>query len=144
MRFQSMSSFRGSVRARVPRSLARLAAAAITLLACAVAGAQGIPVQQLTVAFTNAFPNGSVDSLTMPNSASAAIVAANPLHTGGNASNLYTALTWVTNPATSTLDLIYADAEQHKIWRLPGPLYKNPVVIFSWSASETALVPPKT
>jgi hypothetical protein len=69
----------------------------------------------------------------MPNSGNAAIVAANPLLTGGTSSNLYTALTWVTNPSTSTLDLIYADAEQHKIWRLPGPLYKSPVVIYSWS-----------
>jgi hypothetical protein len=132
MHVQSMTTLTNSVQAGAPRrSLARLAVVAIASLTCAVAGAQGLPVQQLTVAFTNAFPNGSVDALTMPNSA--AIVATDPLLTGGTPQNLYTALVWVTNPVTSTLDIIYADAEQHKIWRLPGPLYKTPVVIFSWS-----------
>jgi len=112
---------------------ARCAVAAIALLTCAVAHAAPLPQQQLTVAFTNAFPNGSVDSLTMPSSSSAAIAATNPLLTGGTWQNVYTALTWVTNPGTSTLDLIYADAEQHKIWRLAGPSYQTPTVIFSWS-----------
>jgi hypothetical protein len=112
---------------------ARCAVAAIALLTCAVAHAAPLPPQQLTVAFTNAFPNGSVDTLTMPSSSSAAIAATNPLLTGGTWQNLYTALTWVTNPGTSTLDLIYADAEQHKIWRLAGPSYQTPTVIFSWS-----------
>jgi hypothetical protein len=110
----------------------RCAVAAIALLTCAVGHAAALPSQQLTVAFTNAFPNGSVNSLTMPNSGPA-IAATNPLLTGGTAQNIYTALTWVTNPVTSTLDLIYADAEQHKIWRLPGPSYQTPTVIFSWS-----------
>lgn len=132
MHVQSMTTLTHPVQAGAPRrSLARLAIVVIALLTWAVAGAQGLPVQQLTVAFTNAFPNGSVDALTMPNNA--AIVATDPLLTGGTPQNLYTALVWVTNPVTSTLDIIYADAEQHKIWRLPGPLYKNPVVIFSWS-----------
>jgi hypothetical protein len=137
MHVQSMTTLTHSVQSGAPRRpLARLAVVAIALVTCAVAGAQGLPVQQLTVAFTNAFPNGSVDSLTMPPpppAPPAAIAAANPLYTGGTPNDLYTALTWVTNPVTSTLDLIYADAEQHKIWRLPGPLYKNPVAIFSWS-----------
>lgn len=138
MHVPSMTTLTHSVQSGAPRRpLARLAVVAIALLTCAVAGAQGLPQQQLTVAFTNAFPNGSLDALTMPNPIgmpnSAAIVATDPLLTGGTPQNLYTALTWVTNPATSTLDMIYADAEQHKIWRLPGPLYKNPVVIFSWS-----------
>jgi NHL repeat len=110
-----------------------LAIACLWLLECAGAHAQGLPVQQLTVAFTNAFPDGSVDSLTMPNSNSAAIVAVEPLLTGGTPRNLYSALTWVTNPVTSTLDLVYADAEQHKIWRLPGPGYQKSVLIFQWS-----------
>jgi hypothetical protein len=112
---------------------ARCAVAAIALLTSAVAHTAPLPPQQLTVAFTNAFPNGSVDSLTMPSPSSAAIAAANPLLTGGTPQNLYTALTWVTNPVTSTLDLIYADAEQHKIWRLSGPSYQTPTLIFSWS-----------
>jgi hypothetical protein len=114
---------------------ARCAVAAIALLTCAVAHAAPLPSppQQLTVAFTNAFPNGSVNSLTMPSPSSAAIAATNPLLTGGTPQNIYTALTWVTNPVTSTLDLIYADAEQHKIWRLPGPSYQTPTAIFSWS-----------
>jgi hypothetical protein len=137
MHVQFMTTVTNRVHAGASRrSLARLSVAAIALLTWAVAGAQGLPVQQLTVAFTNAFPNASVDSLTMPNSMPA-IVKTNPLLTGGTPSNLYTALTWVTNPATSTLDVIYADAEQHKIWRLPGPLYKNPVVIFFWSAKTS-------
>ena len=138
MHVQSMTTLTHSVQSGAPRRpLARLAVVAIALLTCAVAGAQGLPQQQLSVAFTNAFPNGSLDALTMPNPIgmpnSAAIVATDPLLTGGTPQNLYTALVWVTNPITGTLDLIYADAEQHKIWRLPGPLYKNPVVIFSWS-----------
>jgi hypothetical protein len=114
---------------------ARCAVAGIALLTSAVAYTAPLPSppQQLTVAFTNAFPNGSVDSLTMPNPNSAAITATNPLFTGGTPQNLYTALTWVTNPVTSTLDLIYADAEQHKIWRLSGPGYQTPTPIFSWS-----------
>ena len=121
---------------RLPSPLrARYAVAAIALLTSAVAHTAPLPSppQQLTVAFTNAFPNGSVDSLTMPNPNSAAIAATNSLLTGGTPQNLYTALTWVTNPVTSTLDLIYADAEQHKIWRLPGPSYQTPTVIFTWS-----------
>ena len=114
---------------------ARYVVAAIALLSSTAAYPAPLPSppQQLTVAFTNAFPNGSVDSLTMPNPNSAAIAATNPLYTGGTPANLYTALTWVTNPVTSTLDLIYADAEQHKIWRLPGPGYQTPSLIFSWS-----------
>jgi hypothetical protein len=125
-----------SRKARVASPLrARCAVAAIALLTSALAYTAPLPSppQQLTVAFTNAFPDGSVDSLTMANPNSAAIAAANPLSTVGTSQNLYTALTWVTNPVTSTLDLIYADAEQHKIWRLPGPSYQSPTVIFSWS-----------
>jgi|HubBroStandDraft_4_1064222.scaffolds.fasta_scaffold10349_2 hypothetical protein len=125
-----------SRKARVASPLrARCAVAAIALLTSALAYTAPLPSppQQLTVAFTNAFPDGSVDSLTMANPNSAAIAAANPLSTVGTPQNLYTALTWVTNPVTSTLDLIYADAEQHKIWRLPGPSYQSPTVIFSWS-----------
>jgi hypothetical protein len=114
---------------------ARYLVAAIALLSSAVAYTAPLPAppQQLTVAFTNAFPHGSIDSLTMPNANSAAIAATNPLYTGGTLQDFYTSLTWVTNPVTSTLDLIYADAEQHKIWRLPGPSYQTPSVIFSWS-----------
>jgi hypothetical protein len=133
MHVQSMTTFINPVQPGVPRrSLARLIIAAIGLLTCAVAGAQ-LPVQQLTVAFTNAYPNGSVDALTMPNSA-AKIGATDPLLTNGTTQNLYTALTWVTNPATGTLDLIFADAQQHRISRLPGPTYNSPQVIFLWSA----------
>lgn len=134
MRIQSMARFFiSTVRAAWSRrGPARLAVGVIASLGFAVAGAAPLPVQQLTVAFTNAFPNGSVNSLTMPSN-SAAIAASNPLLTGGTSQNLYTALVWVTNPVTSTLDLIYADAEQHKIWRLGGPNYQNPTVIFSWS-----------
>ncbi len=125
-----------SKKARVASPLrVRCAVAAIALLTCAVGQTAALPSQQLTVAFTNAFPNGSVNSLTMPSASSAAIAATNPLLTGGTAQNIYTALTWVTNPATSTLDLIYADAEQHKIWRLAGPSYQNPSPIFSWTGS---------
>lgn len=123
-------------KARSTRALgARRALAALALLTSAAAYTAPLPSppQQLTVAFTNLFPNGSVDSLTMPNPNSAAIAATNPLFTGGTAENLYTALAWVTNPVTSTLDLIYADAEQHKIWRLQGPSYQTPTLIFSWS-----------
>ncbi len=123
-----------SKKARATSALrARCAVAAIALLTSAVAHAAPLPSQQLTVAFTNAFPNGSVNSLTMPSTSSAAIAATNPLLTGGTPQNLYTALTWVTNPVTGTLDLIYADAEQHKIWRLAGPSYQTPTLIFSWS-----------
>ncbi len=127
-----------SRKARVASPLrARCAVAAIALLTSAMVAHAQLPAQQLTVAFTNAYPNGSLDSLTMPNSGSptysAAIAATNALFTGGTTQNFYTALVWVTNPATSTLDLIYADAEQHKIWRLPGPTYKTPTLIFSWS-----------
>jgi hypothetical protein len=121
---------------RIQAMTRRFAIAAIGLLSCAVSHAQ-LPVQQLTVAFTNSVPNASVDTLTMPNNL-AAIVAANPLLTNGtnqrpDFANLYTALVWVTNPATSTLDVIYADAEQRTIWRLPGPSYTNPIAIFTWS-----------
>jgi hypothetical protein len=139
MHIQAMTRlFIGSVRPAAPRQArSRFAIAALALLTCAVTHAQ-LPVQQLTVAFTNASPNASIDTLTMPNNA-AAIVAVNPLLTNGtphnpDLANLYTALVWVTNPATNTLDVIYADAEQRKIWRLPGPSYTNPVAIFSWSS----------
>jgi DNA-binding beta-propeller fold protein YncE len=134
MHVQLTTTFTNPLAAARPRrALTRLALVALAWVTHTLASAQGLPVQQLTVAFTNAFPNGSVDALTMPNPNSAAIVATDPILTGGSARNLYTALVWVTNPATSTLDLIYADAEQHKIWRLPGPQYQHPVVIFSWS-----------
>lgn len=134
MHVQLMRTFINPLGAARPRrALMRLALVALAWVSPTLASAQGLPAQQLTVAFTNAFPNGSVAALTMPNQNSAAIVATDPILTGGTARNLYTALTWVTNPATSTLDLIYADAEQHKIWRLPGPQYQHPVVIFSWS-----------
>jgi DNA-binding beta-propeller fold protein YncE len=134
MHVQLMTTFTNPLRtARPRRALKRLALVALAWMAHTLASAQGLPVQQLTVAFTNAFPNGSVDALTMPNSNSAAIAAVDPILTGGSTRNLYTALVWVTNPATSTLDLIYADAEQHKIWRLPGPQYQHPVAIFTWS-----------
>ena len=134
MRIQSMARlFISTVKATWPRrGWARLAVGALASLGFAVAGAAPLPVQQLTVAFTNAYPNGSVDSLTMPSNG-VAIAATNALFTGGTSQNLYTALVWVTNPVTSTLDLIYADAAQHKIWRLPGPNYQNPTLIFSWS-----------
>src|ERR1700733_12969377 len=134
-----------SRKARVASPLrARCAVAAIALLTSALAYTAPLPSppQQLTVAFTNAFPDGSVDSLTMANPNSAAIAAANPLSTVGTPQNLYTALTWVTNPVTSTLDMIYADAEQHKIWRLPGPLYKNPVAIFPWPSKGSGPASP--
>jgi hypothetical protein len=143
MSAQSIMTAISPVQVSRPRcSLRRLAVAAIALIACGAAGAQGLPVQQLTVAFTNAFPNGSVDELTMPNQNSASIVATDPLLVGGTARNLYAALTWVSNPETSTLDLIYADAEQHKIWRLPGPLYQTPVLIYSWSGKGPGPVYP--
>jgi hypothetical protein len=138
MHVQLMTTFTNPLGAARPRrALTRLALVALAWATHALASAQGLPVQQLTVAFTNAFPNGSVDALTMPNPNSAAIAATDPILTGGSARNLYTALVWVTNPATSTLDLIYADAEQHKIWRLPGPNYQQPVAIFSWSGRGT-------
>ena len=130
-----MRSDSTSRSARAARTLRpRCALTTIALLTCAAAHTAPLPAppQQLTVAFTNAFPNGSIDSLTMPNGG-AAIAATNPLYTGGTAQNIYTALTWVTNPVSNTLDLIYADAEQHKIWRLPGPGYQSPTLIFSWS-----------
>jgi hypothetical protein len=139
MHIQAMTRlFISTARPAAPRQ-ARLRFAIAAIALCAVAHAQ-LPVQQLTVAFTNASPNASIDTLTMPNNA-AAIMAVNPLLTNGTShspdlANLYTALVWVTNPATSTLDVIYADAEQHKIWRLPGPSYKNPVAIFSWSSKS--------
>ena len=114
---------------------ARCAVAAIALLTSAVALATPLPLQQLTVAFTNSFPNGSVNSLTMPNGA--AIAATNPIFTGGTTKNIYTALTFLTNPATSTLDVIYADAEQHQIWRLAGPDYQTATLIFSWSGKRS-------
>ena len=133
MHVQLMTTFTNLLGAARPRrALTQVALIALAWVTHTLASAQGLPVQQLTVAFTNAFPNGSVDALTMPNQNSAAIVATDPILTGGSARNLYTALVWVTNPATSTLDLIYADAEQHKIWRLPGPQYQRPVAIFSW------------
>jgi DNA-binding beta-propeller fold protein YncE len=133
MHVQLMTTFTNTLGATRPRrTLTRLALLALAWATHTVSSAQGLPAQQLTVAFTNAFPNGSVDALTMPNQNSAAIVATDPILTGGSARNIYTALVWVTNPATSTLDLIYADAEQHKIWRLPGPQYQQPVAIFSW------------
>jgi hypothetical protein len=131
MRDHSRTRLVSGTRTAWPR-WARCALAAGALLTSAVVHA-ALPVQQLTVAFTNAFPKGSVDTLTMPNNA-AAIAATNPLLLNGTSQNLYTALAWVTNSATNTLDLIYADAEQHKIWRLPGPGYTNPVAIFSWSS----------
>ncbi|HSY09261.1 MAG TPA: NHL repeat-containing protein [Steroidobacteraceae bacterium] len=134
MHVQLVTTFTNPLRtARPRRALTRLALVALAWVTHTLASAQGLPAQQLTVAFTNGFPNGSVDALTMPNPNSAAIVATDPILTGGSARNLYTALVWVTNPATSTLDLIYADAEQHKIWRLPGPQYQHPVAIFTWS-----------
>jgi len=128
------SYFTTSSNARPAWPLRAHAAVAVTVLltsAAAFAAPLPAPPQQLNVAFTNAYPNGSINSLTMPNSA--AIAATNPLYTGGTTQNIYTALTWVTNPATNTLDLIYADAEQHQIWRLPGPSYQSPTLIFSWS-----------
>ena len=123
---------RGKVRPAWPLR-ARGAVAAIALLTAAAVHAAPFPspAQQLNVAFTNAFPNGSVNSLTMPSGA--AIAATNPLFTGGTTRNLFTAVTFLTNPVTSTLDVIYADAEQHKIWRLQGPSYQTPTLIFSWS-----------
>ena len=49
------------------------AVAAIALLVSAAVSAAPLPSppQQLTVAFTNAFPKGSLDSLTMPNGGAA-------------------------------------------------------------------------
>lgn len=133
MHIQSMMRVFGTVSPPWPhRVLARLAIGAIALLAFAAADAQQLPVQQLTVAAANAYPNGSIYSLALaPNSAM--ISATNPLTRGGTLQNFFDALVWVTNPATSTLDLIYADAEQHKIWRLSGPSYQTPTLIFSWT-----------
>ena len=132
MHVQFMTTVTNPVQAAGPRrSLTQLAIAVIALLTCSVAGA-ALPVQQLTVAFTNGYPNASVATLTMPNNAPQ-IVATNPLTPNGTTQNLYTAVVMVTNPVTGTVDAFYADEEQQKIWKLPGPSYTSPSAIFSFS-----------
>ncbi|HEX3846223.1 MAG TPA: hypothetical protein VHV81_02500 [Steroidobacteraceae bacterium] len=55
------------------------------------------------------------------------------LNTDGAKHGLFTAVEWVPNPATGTLDLIVADTTKQQILRYSGPSYGTSAVLYQWS-----------
>jgi sugar lactone lactonase YvrE len=79
--------------------------------------------------------NGGGNSIYDLDQASSGLLINNvaTLNTDGAKHGLFTAIEWVPNPATGTLDLIVADTTKQQILRYSGPTYGTSTVLYQWS-----------
>ena len=125
-------------RAFGPSSLAARLHAAVLLGAVAIGAAQAAPLpasQPLTVTVVNSIGN-TIGSLTLTTSStppSATIKGLTVLNTDGAQHGVFSAIAWLANPVTGSVDLIAADPGKRQIVRYSGPSYGTSKVIFNWT-----------
>ena len=115
------------------------------LVAAGAAQAAPLPVSlPLTVTVANSVGN-KINSLTLTTSTTppaASIKGLALLNSDGAQHGVYTAIAWLPNPLSGSVDLIAADPGKHQIVRYSGPNYGTSKVIFTWTKAGSGPAKP--